>query len=109
NIATALSTRFEQYGRHEDLEEAISLHREALELRPAPHPDRSSSLYNMALALLTWFKIYATLVPVLLFSIGQTFVISSTWVLGITGTFLGDYFGILMYIKKMSRDSLSTS
>ncbi|KAF8460213.1 phospholipid methyltransferase, partial [Gautieria morchelliformis] len=39
---------------------------------------------------------YPTLVPVLLFSIGQTFVISSTWVLGITGTFLGDYFGILI-------------
>ncbi|KAF8658418.1 hypothetical protein AX16_001969 [Volvariella volvacea WC 439] len=37
-----------------------------------------------------------TLVPALLFIIGQTLVISSTWALGITGTFLGDYFGILM-------------
>lgn len=27
---------------------------------------------------------------------GNTFVITSTWRLGITGTFLGDYFGILM-------------
>ncbi|KFA47782.1 hypothetical protein S40293_09035 [Stachybotrys chartarum IBT 40293] len=27
---------------------------------------------------------------------GNLFVISSTWMLGITGTFLGDYFGILM-------------
>ncbi|KAL2203005.1 phospholipid methyltransferase [Sarocladium strictum] len=27
---------------------------------------------------------------------GQVLVVSSTWVLGITGTFLGDYFGILM-------------
>ncbi|OCB88881.1 phospholipid methyltransferase [Sanghuangporus baumii] len=34
--------------------------------------------------------------PVLLFVAGQTLVISSTWALGITGTFLGDYFGILM-------------
>ncbi|KAL5479054.1 OPI3 [Sanghuangporus weigelae] len=34
--------------------------------------------------------------PVLLFVVGQTFVISSTWALGMTGTFLGDYFGILM-------------
>ncbi|KAL5520248.1 hypothetical protein ACEPAG_9461 [Sanghuangporus baumii] len=34
--------------------------------------------------------------PVLLFVAGQTFVISSTWALGLTGTFLGDYFGILM-------------
>jgi phosphatidylethanolamine/phosphatidyl-N-methylethanolamine N-methyltransferase len=39
---------------------------------------------------------YATSVPVALFLIGQLFVISSTWALGITGTFLGDYFGILM-------------
>ena len=37
-----------------------------------------------------------TLVPVALFAAGQTFVVSSTWSLGITGTFLGDYFGILM-------------
>jgi hypothetical protein len=37
-----------------------------------------------------------TLVPAVLFVIGQTFVVTSTWSLGITGTFLGDYFGILM-------------
>ena len=37
-----------------------------------------------------------TLVPVALFAAGQTFVVTSTWSLGITGTFLGDYFGILM-------------
>ena len=34
--------------------------------------------------------------PLALFAAGQTFVITSTWSLGITGTFLGDYFGILM-------------
>jgi tetratricopeptide (TPR) repeat protein len=34
-----------------DLEEAISLHREALELRPSPHPDRSQSLSNLGNAL----------------------------------------------------------
>jgi phosphatidylethanolamine/phosphatidyl-N-methylethanolamine N-methyltransferase len=39
---------------------------------------------------------YATLIPAALFLVGQTFVITSTWALGITGTFLGDYFGILM-------------
>jgi len=27
---------------------------------------------------------------------GKTLVVTSTWPLGITGTFLGDYFGILM-------------
>jgi len=37
-----------------------------------------------------------TLVPIVLFAAGQTFVLTSTWSLGITGTFLGDYFGILM-------------
>ncbi|PCH42964.1 phospholipid methyltransferase [Wolfiporia cocos MD-104 SS10] len=37
-----------------------------------------------------------TIVPAVLFVAGQTFVITSTWALGITGTFLGDYFGILM-------------
>lgn len=31
-----------------------------------------------------------------LFALGNTFVITSTWQLGITGTFLGDYFGILL-------------
>ncbi|KAL0952848.1 hypothetical protein HGRIS_007073 [Hohenbuehelia grisea] len=41
-------------------------------------------------------KEYATTVPAVLFIVGQTFVITSTWALGITGTFLGDYFGILM-------------
>ncbi|KAI0798186.1 phospholipid methyltransferase [Abortiporus biennis] len=39
---------------------------------------------------------YATLIPAALFLVGQTFVVTSTWALGITGTFLGDYFGILM-------------
>ena len=39
---------------------------------------------------------YTTLIPAALFVVGQTFVITSTWALGITGTFLGDYFGILM-------------
>lgn len=31
--------------------------------------------------------------------VGQIFVVTSTWQLGITGTFLGDYFGILMDSK----------
>ncbi|KAJ7191640.1 phospholipid methyltransferase [Mycena pura] len=37
-----------------------------------------------------------TLAPAALFLGGQTLVVASTWALGITGTFLGDYFGILM-------------
>jgi len=39
---------------------------------------------------------YKVIVPAALFIIGQIFVLTSTWALGITGTFLGDYFGILM-------------
>ncbi|WVQ65997.1 uncharacterized protein L199_004175 [Kwoniella botswanensis] len=36
------------------------------------------------------------LLAIILFVSGQTFVISSMWALGVTGTYLGDYFGILM-------------
>ncbi|PFH46498.1 hypothetical protein AMATHDRAFT_154747 [Amanita thiersii Skay4041] len=39
---------------------------------------------------------YNVLIPAALFFAGQTFVVTSTYALGITGTFLGDYFGILM-------------
>jgi Phospholipid methyltransferase len=39
---------------------------------------------------------YASKVALVLGALGQLFVITSTWQLGITGTFLGDYFGILM-------------
>ena len=35
-------------------------------------------------------------IPAVLVGLGQLFVVTSTWQLGITGTFLGDYFGILM-------------
>jgi len=41
NLANALRSRFEQLGRMEDLENAISSHREALTLRPTGHPTRS--------------------------------------------------------------------
>ncbi|KAG2005666.1 mucin-like protein 1 [Coprinopsis cinerea AmutBmut pab1-1] len=44
-----------------DLGEAIRLYREALELRPAPHPDRSSSLINLANALLMRFAQIGTM------------------------------------------------
>ncbi|KAG8832853.1 Phosphatidyl-N-methylethanolamine N-methyltransferase [Serendipita sp. 399] len=39
---------------------------------------------------------YDVIIPAALVAVGQVLVISSTWQLGITGTFLGDYFGILM-------------
>jgi len=36
------------------------------------------------------------IIPTVLVGAGQLFVVTSTWQLGVTGTFLGDYFGILM-------------
>ncbi|KAJ3572346.1 hypothetical protein NP233_g3148 [Leucocoprinus birnbaumii] len=58
------------------------------------------SLYHQALADQPTVSLlpepFATYVPVALFVLGQIFVVTSTWALGITGTFLGDYFGILM-------------
>jgi hypothetical protein len=39
---------------------------------------------------------FETLVPAALFVIGQIFIVTSTRSLGITGRFLGDYFGIIM-------------
>ncbi|THH13314.1 hypothetical protein EW146_g6889 [Bondarzewia mesenterica] len=39
---------------------------------------------------------FSTIVPAALFLAGQILVLTSTWALGITGTYLGDYFGILM-------------
>jgi tetratricopeptide (TPR) repeat protein len=55
-LAHTLQTRFTQRGASNDLDEAISLHQEALVLRPAPHPDRSTSLNNFANALQTRFE-----------------------------------------------------
>jgi hypothetical protein len=40
----------------EDLEEAITYHREALTLCPPGHPNRSSSLNNLASAVHTRYK-----------------------------------------------------
>ncbi|KIY65554.1 phospholipid methyltransferase [Cylindrobasidium torrendii FP15055 ss-10] len=39
---------------------------------------------------------FSDALALVLFAFGQTLVVTSTWALGITGTFLGDYFGILM-------------
>jgi hypothetical protein len=41
-------TYFEHAGRIEHLGEAISHHRDSLALRPPGHPDRATSLFNLA-------------------------------------------------------------
>ncbi|KAF7358142.1 CHAT domain-containing protein [Mycena venus] len=51
SLGNALQTRFEHHGDIADLDESIIHFREALELRPEPHPFRTSSLNNLAGAL----------------------------------------------------------
>ncbi|KIM75667.1 hypothetical protein PILCRDRAFT_78642, partial [Piloderma croceum F 1598] len=51
NCTSMLCRRFEQLGRHEDLDECISLYRHALKQLPATHHDRCSVLNNLAAAL----------------------------------------------------------
>ncbi|EEH16544.2 hypothetical protein PABG_06631 [Paracoccidioides brasiliensis Pb03] len=54
-------------------------------------------LYNNALADQPFYKpVYQPYLAYGLFATGTTLVVSSMWALGLTGTYLGDYFGILM-------------
>ncbi|KAJ7210756.1 hypothetical protein GGX14DRAFT_624867 [Mycena pura] len=55
-LATAVQTRFKQWGDPRDIDEAITLHRDALEIHSAPHSDRGSSLNKLATALQTRFE-----------------------------------------------------
>jgi tetratricopeptide (TPR) repeat protein len=56
NLGNALMTRFSEGSQQNDLDEAISLQRQALELFPLPHPGFSLSLNNLASALQTRFE-----------------------------------------------------
>jgi len=56
NLANGLSTRFDQFGKMEDLEDAISFYLEAFTLCPLGHPHRSMCLNNLADAMSTRFK-----------------------------------------------------
>ncbi|KAG2066828.1 hypothetical protein BDR04DRAFT_1233728 [Suillus decipiens] len=49
----ALIARFNKRGNIDDITRAISLYRETLTLRPPGHPDRDTTLNNLALALKT--------------------------------------------------------
>ncbi|KAL7005101.1 Phosphatidyl-N-methylethanolamine N-methyltransferase [Cystobasidiomycetes sp. EMM_F5] len=57
-------------------------------------------LYNAALAEQPkWHVLHYgefKLLAAILFVAGSTLVVTSMWKLGVTGTYLGDYFGILM-------------
>ena len=54
--ADLLYTRFKQGGAISDLEEALALERNVLELRPQGHPDRARSLETLAISLYTRFQ-----------------------------------------------------
>ncbi|KAI9570923.1 hypothetical protein HD554DRAFT_2327256 [Boletus coccyginus] len=56
NLAFGLLTRYEQLGGMEDLDEAIILDREALDLRPQGHPDRWMSLHNLSVGLSSRYR-----------------------------------------------------
>jgi tetratricopeptide (TPR) repeat protein len=52
NLANLFSARFGQTSLIEDVDDAIKLHREALEQAPIPHPNRSVTLNNLGSVLL---------------------------------------------------------
>ena len=56
NLGKALLSRFSEKGQQNDLDEAISLQRQALELFPLPHPGFSLALNNLASALQIRFE-----------------------------------------------------
>jgi hypothetical protein len=55
------------------------------------------SLYKAALDEQPLYPpLHQPAIGVILFALGNVLVLSSMWALGVTGTYLGDYFGILM-------------
>lgn len=71
-----------------------------VDLHTPPFGDAYTSRFHVALAEQPKVELlpepYSSVLPLALMCTGQLLVVSSTWALGITGTFLGDYFGILM-------------
>jgi hypothetical protein len=55
SVVNDIYTLFQQFGRIEHLE-AITYHRQALNLCPPGHPDHSTSLHNLANAVKTRFE-----------------------------------------------------
>ncbi|KAF9351220.1 Phosphatidyl-N-methylethanolamine N-methyltransferase [Mortierella sp. AD094] len=64
----------------------LGIIRDALFKFAVDHQPQEECLNNPIVQGLAW----------VLFITGNVFVLSSMWVLGVTGTYLGDYFGILM-------------
>ncbi|KAJ5995702.1 Phospholipid methyltransferase [Penicillium waksmanii] len=54
-------------------------------------------VYQLALADQPFYApVHQPIIGGVLFALGSVLVLSSMWALGVTGTYLGDYFGILM-------------
>ena len=56
DLPGALSTRFRQLGQREDLDEAVSLYQDALEMWPLPIPTQSNPLNKLANVLYMRFR-----------------------------------------------------
>lgn len=56
NLARALSARFRQNGQTQDLEDAIQLYRDSLEICSVGYPNRADMLMDLASALYTRFQ-----------------------------------------------------
>ncbi|RXW21857.1 hypothetical protein EST38_g4006 [Candolleomyces aberdarensis] len=56
DLGSALDALFRQSGSHSHIEEAISVYRESLDLRPHPHPDRHWSLANLGVVLKSLYR-----------------------------------------------------
>ena len=61
SLADLLYSQFVELGRISDLDEALALYRDALELRPQGHPDRLPSLAGLANCLYDRFNLLGTL------------------------------------------------
>lgn len=54
-------------------------------------------IYQVALDEQPFYApVHQPIIGGILFAVGSVLVLSSMWALGVTGTYLGDYFGILM-------------
>ncbi|KAJ6566335.1 CHAT domain-containing protein [Mycena capillaripes] len=56
NLGTGLLRQFETRGSPQDLDNAIGLHHEAVDLQPAPHPGRGSALNSLGNGLNVRFR-----------------------------------------------------
>ncbi len=64
SLGSALELRFEQTGQQGDLDEAVLVHKQALQLLLPIHPMRSNYLLDFAAILLARFKFFRVKAPI---------------------------------------------